>query len=81
MRLPNQNLGIVRYRKNVHISVALLTQRDAVEPQGWISRLISRAPLVWLAKKSFYAGCYYACVADTGDWQECGDRCPGGGLL
>lgn len=57
-------------------SIKQFTQQGNIEPQ-WLWKIPAVA---WFAKKAFYAGCYYACVADTGDWEECGNRCPGGGL-
>jgi hypothetical protein len=36
-------------------------------PWTWIAGVaVTRAP---------YAGCYWACVADTGEWEDCGDTC------
>jgi hypothetical protein len=39
------------------------------DPVSWI--------IGWSLTKAVYAGCYWACVADTKEFGECGKRCGG----
>ena len=65
-----------RYKGRADHSTKRFAASGSVQPQFW------RIPAaIYFAKKAFYAGCYYGCLAgDNGDIVSCGDSCPGGGL-
>jgi hypothetical protein len=64
MRLPTSAPGTNRS----------LSARPATDFTGLGPQLIDKI-LDWALGNAFYAGCYWACVADTGGWQECGPTC------
>ena len=74
MKIPGFNAEASLYRTSKHYHMAGTStptpQVNILVPQFWWNFFKGLA-----LTRAMYAGCYYACVADTGEWQECGDTC------